>query len=185
MQLRAVDRRDDCNGEEAVARAGNGIGVCVGSPGGMPQGTRLRQRRSGRKERRFGVSALTGGAGALCGSGLLFAESVIESLVRSVGWRRLRRFAGRLGAANVAFRGITPDPTTAIQAVAGSGVDAGQAEGVARSRKTSFGSRTLEARERCSGIAAVGIASRARVPNGYMRTRKPQHPRTAPKLNRL
>src|ERR1700733_13459705 len=56
---------------------------------------------------------------------VLFSESGIDALVRSGGWRRLRRFAGRTGAANVAFRGITPDPTTAIQAGVGSAVGSG------------------------------------------------------------
>jgi hypothetical protein len=59
----------------------------------------------------------------------LFSESVLDTLVRPGGRRRLSRFARRTRASNVAFRGITPDPATAIQAVTGSGVEAGQVEG--------------------------------------------------------
>ena len=70
--------------------------------------------------------------------GVWFSESGIESLVRPRGRRRLRLFAGSTGASNVAFRGITPDPTTAVRAVAGSGVDAGQVEGLAQSTKPNF-----------------------------------------------
>ena len=44
-------------------------------------------------------------------------ESGIETLVRPVGKRRRRR-AGSARASNVAFRGITPDLTTAIRASA-------------------------------------------------------------------
>ena len=41
--------------------------------------------------------------------------------------------AGSIGASNVAFRGITPDPAPAIQAGTGSGVDAGPVGGLAQS----------------------------------------------------
>ena len=61
-----------------------------------------------------------------------FSDVYVSALVRPVGRRRLRQFAGRIGGSNVAFRGITPDPTTAIQAVVGSGVEAGRM-GIARS----------------------------------------------------
>jgi len=64
------------------------------------------------------------------------SESGIESLVRPGGWRRLRRFAGRTGASSVACRGLTPNPATAIQAVTGSGVDAGQVGGTRSINKT-------------------------------------------------
>ena len=50
----------------------------------------------------------------------------------------MRRFAGRTDASNVAFRGSTPDPTTAIQAVAGSGVDAGPVRGTRSINKRNF-----------------------------------------------
>jgi hypothetical protein len=60
-----------------------------------------------------------------CGQQCL-SESGIEALVRPVGKRRLLRRAGSARTSNVAFRGITPDLTTAIQAVARSGVEAGR-----------------------------------------------------------
>ncbi|MBV9334680.1 MAG: hypothetical protein JO243_02205 [Solirubrobacterales bacterium] len=69
---------------------------------------------------------------------VFFSESKIETLVRPVGWRRLRQFAGSTSASNVAFRGITPDPSTAIQAVTGSGVDAGQVRGTRSIKKYDF-----------------------------------------------
>ena len=56
----------------------------------------------------------------------LLSENGAASLVRLVRRRRLAQFAGSIGASNVAFRGITPDLATAIQAVTKSGVDAGQ-----------------------------------------------------------
>ena len=65
----------------------------------------------------------------MTGSGARFSESGIDSLVRSGGWRRLPRFAGRINASIVACRGLTPDPATAIQAVTGSDVYAGQVGG--------------------------------------------------------
>ena len=49
---------------------------------------------------------------------MFFAESLVETLVRLRG--RRPRFAGSIGASSVAFRGITSDPVTAIQAVTGS-----------------------------------------------------------------
>ncbi len=63
---------------------------------------------------------------------VFFSEIGIDSLVRLGGRRRLPRFAGGTGASSVAFRGISPDPATAIQAVAGSGLDAVQVGGIAR-----------------------------------------------------
>ncbi len=84
------------------------------------------------------VSHLTSGCVLGAGAGwrddALFSETGIGSLVRPRGWRRLRRFAGRTGGSGVACRGLTPDPATAIQAVTGSGVDAGQ-DGETRSIK--------------------------------------------------
>jgi hypothetical protein len=53
-------------------------------------------------------------------------------------------FAGCTGACNVAFRGITADPTPAIQAVAGSAVDAAPVGGLAQSRNTSLDRVTSE-----------------------------------------
>jgi hypothetical protein len=60
----------------------------------------------------------------------------VESLVRLRGRRSMLRFAGSIGASSVAFRGSSPDPATAIQAVAGSGLEAGQIGGIARPRRT-------------------------------------------------
>jgi hypothetical protein len=60
------------------------------------------------------------------------SESGIEALVRPVGKRRLLRRAGRARTSTVAFRGITPDLTTAIQAVAKSGVEARRIGAVTR-----------------------------------------------------
>jgi len=68
-------------------------------------------------------------AGRVDGTAVFSSESGVEGLVRLRGRRRRPGFAGSIGASSVAFRGITPDPTTAIQAVVGSGVDAGQVEG--------------------------------------------------------
>ena len=51
-----------------------------------------------------------------------FSESGVATLVRLRGKRRLPRFAGSLGGSDVAFRGIRPDPATAIRAVTGSGL---------------------------------------------------------------
>jgi hypothetical protein len=69
------------------------------------------------------------------GRGLLLASEEEERplsedgaarLVRLVSQRRLARYAGSIGASNVACRGRTPDLTTAIQADAKSGVEAGR-----------------------------------------------------------
>ena len=49
------------------------------------------------------------------------SELGIAALVRLRGKRRGGRCAGSIGSSNVAFRGIKPDPATAIQAVTGSG----------------------------------------------------------------
>ena len=48
------------------------------------------------------------------------SEEDVFPLIRPVGWRRLRRFAGSVNGSG----GVTPDPVTAIRAVTGSGVDA-------------------------------------------------------------
>lgn len=64
------------------------------------------------------------------------SESGVDGLVRLRGKRRWRRFAGRIGDSSVAFRGSSPDPATAIQAVTGSGLDAVQEGGVTRSKDT-------------------------------------------------
>ena len=50
----------------------------------------------------------------------------------------LPQFARSSRGSNVAFRGITPDPATAIQAVTGSGVDAGQVGGTRTIKKDNF-----------------------------------------------
>jgi hypothetical protein len=71
-------------------------------------------------------------------SGVVLRESGVDTLVRLRGRRRLARFAGSAGASSVAFRGISPDPATAIQAVTGSGLDAVQVGGIARSSETAF-----------------------------------------------
>ena len=62
-----------------------------------------------------------------------------EGLVRLVGRRRLPQCAGSIGASNVACRWLTPDLTTAIQAVAKSGVEAGQTGAVTRITDLLFG----------------------------------------------
>jgi hypothetical protein len=54
------------------------------------------------------------------------SEGAVEGLVRLVGRQSLPRCAGSFSASNVAFRGITPDLATAIQAVTKSGVEAGR-----------------------------------------------------------
>jgi hypothetical protein len=76
------------------------------------------------------------------------SESGIESLVRPGGWRRLRRFAGRTDASSVACRARTPDPATAIQAVTGSGVDAGQVGGTRSINKDRPSERVTAERRR-------------------------------------
>jgi hypothetical protein len=43
------------------------------------------------------------------------SEGDVCSLIRPVGWRRLRRFAGSIGGSGVASGGVTPDPVTAIR----------------------------------------------------------------------
>jgi hypothetical protein len=88
---------------------------------------------SGRRLSQAGPAPDSGG-----GVRVWFSESGVESLVRPGGWRRLRRFAGRTGASNVACRGLTPDPATAIRAVTGSGVDAGQSGGTRSINKPDF-----------------------------------------------
>ena len=50
------------------------------------------------------------------------SELGIAGLVRLRGKRRGGRCAGSIGSSNVAFRGIKPDPATAIQAITGSGL---------------------------------------------------------------
>jgi hypothetical protein len=135
MQSRGVARPDDCIGQWRSQRPGVARRTRVSEERsvGAPQGARSTTKRWPARAR-FGASPLAAGlAPESCAS---FSESGIESLVRPGGWRRLRLFAGSTGASNVAFRGITPDPTTAIQAVAGSGVDAGQVGGLAQSTKT-------------------------------------------------
>ena len=67
-----------------------------------------------------------------CWEPVVSSESQLEALVRPVGWPRLRRFAGRMCASSVASGGGTSDPGTAIQAVPGSGVDAGRVGRLAR-----------------------------------------------------
>jgi hypothetical protein len=135
MQSRGVAHPDDCIGQWRSQRPGVARRTRVSEERsvGAPQGARSTTKRWPARAR-FGASPLAAGlAPESCAS---FSESGIESLVRPGGWRRLRLFAGSTGASNVAFRGITPDPTTAIQAVAGSGVDAGQVGGLAQSTKT-------------------------------------------------
>lgn len=72
------------------------------------------------------------------GTAMFSSENGVEALVRLVGWRRARRCAGSIGATNVAFRVITPDLATAIQAVTESGVEAVHrvAAGAALGRQT-------------------------------------------------
>jgi hypothetical protein len=62
----------------------------------------------------------------------VLSEDGAAGLVRLVSWRRLPRCAGSIGTSNVACRGRTPDLTTAIQAVAKSGVGAGRMGAVTR-----------------------------------------------------
>jgi hypothetical protein len=62
------------------------------------------------------------------GSSDALSESGIATLLRLRGRRRVERFAGSIGSSNLAFRGIKPDPATAIQAVTGSGMYDGHAE---------------------------------------------------------
>jgi hypothetical protein len=95
-------------------------------PPGARSTTKQRPARArfGRRLSQAGPAPASG-----VGIGVRFSEGGIESLVRPGSWRRLRRFAGRTGASSVACRGLTPDPVTAIRAVTGSGVDAGQVGG--------------------------------------------------------
>ena len=97
------------------------------------------------------------------------SESGIEALVRPVGKRRLLRCAGSARTSNVAFRGITPDLTTAIQAVAKSGVDAGRIGAVARRTDRFLGMPTRRLPEGATAThpgsttdAALGACSSAR-----------------------
>ena len=90
-------------------------------------------------------------------SGLVFSESGIVSLVRPGGWRRLRRFAGSAGASNVAFRGITPARATAIQAVTGSGVDAGQIGGTRSTKQGDLRDRVTSSAEQGQRVGGRGI----------------------------
>ncbi len=63
------------------------------------------------------------------------SDSGVAALVRLVVGRRLRRFAGSIGAPSVVVRGISPDP----------GIDDIQAEKIARSRGASPGWRNSDA----------------------------------------
>ena len=56
------------------------------------------------------------------GSSDALSESGVATVVRLRGRRRVGWFAGSIDSSNVAFRGIKPDPVTAIQAVTGSGL---------------------------------------------------------------
>jgi len=138
MESRGIARPDDCIGRwRSLGPAGVARRICVSEERSVrsPQGARsTTMRRPARA--RFGRRISQAGPAPQSGDGIgvWFSESGIESLVRPGGWRRLRRFAGSTGASNVAFRGITPDPT-AIQAVAGSAVDAGPVGGLAQSTK--------------------------------------------------
>ena len=139
MQSRGVARQDDCIAQWRSQRRP----VSRGGPAYLRSGRserrrkRVRRRSGGPHECGSGRRRSQSGPAPESGDwiGVWFSESGIESLVRSGDWRRLRRFAGSTGASNVAFRGITPDPATAIRAVAGSGVDAGQVGGLAQSTK--------------------------------------------------
>ena len=105
------------------------------------------------------------------GSGLLLAsegaqrpisEDGAAGLVRLVSRRRLARCAGSIGTSNVACRGLTPDPATAIQAVTGSGVDDVQVERIAQPRKTSrWTDSEAHASARKSPRSAAGLRRRA------------------------
>ena len=83
------------------------------------------------------VEETAAGVGSKCARGLrrlgrarwCSPTAGVEGLVRLGGKRRWRRLAGRIDASSVAFRGSTPDPATAIQAVTGSGLEAAQVRG--------------------------------------------------------
>jgi len=79
----------------------------------------------------------------------------------------LLRFAEGARTANVACGGRTPDPATAIQAVAGSGVHARQVLGIARSIGTRVGSRPRA--RRATPRRAAGPPT-SRCPGGTERT---------------
>lgn len=72
---------------------------------------------------------------------MLFSESGVDTLVRLRGGRPLPRFAGSIGAPSVAFRGSRPDPATAIQAVAGPGLEAVPVGGNRTIKKKILGSK--------------------------------------------
>lgn len=67
------------------------------------------------------------------------SEDGAAGLVRLVSRRRLAQCAGSIGTSNVACRGLTPDLTTAIQAVAKSGVEAGRTGAGTRITDVPFG----------------------------------------------
>ena len=98
------------------------------------------------------------------------SEDGAVGLVRLVGWRRSPRCAGSIGASNVACRGRTPDLTTAIQAVAKSGVEAGRTGAVTRITDLPFwggcsaGCRSPKAAPRVSDSRAALRASVRQLP---------------------
>jgi hypothetical protein len=95
------------------------------------------------------------------GSSDALSERGIAALVRLRGKRRVGGCAGSIISSNVAFRGSTPDPTTAIRAVAGSGVDA-LPDGD-RSLKHHFSLRKVAPPASCRGASDLG----------QLRTRRP------------
>lgn len=72
------------------------------------------------------------------GTAVFASESGVEALVRLRGRRMLLRFAGSVGASSVAFSEISPDPVTAIRAITGSGLDAGQVGGALNHEERAF-----------------------------------------------
>jgi len=100
------------------------------------------------------------------GSSDALSERGIAALVRLRGKRRVGGCAGSIISSNVAFRGSTPDPTTANRAVAGSGVDAFAGRGSLA--QTPF----LPSQSRASGVVSGGERSGSAA-NAPARTRPP------------
>ncbi len=122
MQLPGHDGRDR-NGHQAQARE---QAVLAADPSfGKWPAPWMRALERGRTCSAGRVGQIVAGVGALFlvdrQSRRRSSESGIATLVRLRGKRRGARFAGSLGSSSVAFRGIKPDPATAIQAVTGSG----------------------------------------------------------------
>jgi hypothetical protein len=135
------------------SRAGSGVAVAL---------PRTRSRRPGRRDDRIRVPRrqrreIAMAIGRECASTRppicwrqdrqqrRLSELGIAAPVRLRGKRRGGRCAGSIGSSNVAFRGIKPDPATAIQASPDRTCMTGRRWGIAHSHIFSFGNSPTRA----------------------------------------